>query len=79
MNLRHKMDEVLIHRSDSDRQGWIVLVPEINAGGHGFSALLEAVLWTDTETVGDWLRTQKSVPLTVWCISHQGSDPGGGR
>ena len=70
MKLCHKMDEVLTHRSDSDRHDWIVLVPEINAGGHGFSALLEAVLWKDTERVGDWLRTQKSVLLNVWCIDR---------
>ena len=74
MKLRHKMDEVLIHRSDSDRQGWIVLGPEINAGDHGFLAFLEAVLWKDTERVSDWLHTQKSVLLKVWCISHDISD-----
>ena len=53
MKLRHKMDEVLIHRSASDRQGWIVLGPEINSGDHGFFAFLEAILWTDTERDGD--------------------------
>ena len=74
MNLRHNMDEVLIHLSDSDRQGWIVLGPEINAEDHGFLAFLEAVLSKDTEIVGDWIRTQKSVLLNVWCISHNISD-----
>ncbi len=70
MKLCHKMDEVLIHRTDSDLQGLIVLGPEINTGDHGFLAFLEAVLWKDTERVGDWLRTQKSVLPKVWFILH---------
>ena len=51
-----------------------MLGPEINAGDHGFLAFLEAVLWKDTERVSDWLHTQKSVLLKVWCISHDISD-----
>ena len=53
LNLHQKMDEVLIHRLYSGRQGWIVLCPEINDGVHGFSALFEAVLWTDPERFDD--------------------------
>ena len=53
LNLRQKMDEVLIHQLYLGRQGWIVLGPEINAGVHGFSALFEAVLWTDPERFHD--------------------------
>jgi hypothetical protein len=53
LNIRQKTDEVLIHRLYSGRQGWIVLGPKISTGVHGFSALFEAVLWTDPESLDD--------------------------
>ncbi len=39
--------------------------------GRRFSALFEAVLWTDPERVDDEFRTSKSVLLIDLSISHE--------